>query len=77
MLDDNRHSRRRAAELRALRDRAYRRRRDACRICVRVELGADELELLLRTGWLLEGDAADAQEIGRAVSAMLSASSRS
>jgi hypothetical protein len=43
---------------------------------VPVEIGGEALDLLISTRWLTEGNSADAREIGRAISAMLSASAR-
>jgi hypothetical protein len=77
MLDDVRRRRRRAArELRRDRDRRYRQRRDACRIVVPVEIGAEALDLLIATRWLSEADSADARRIGEAIASMLAASAR-
>jgi hypothetical protein len=75
MLERPPAARRRAA--RAARDRAYRRRRDACRIMVPVELGGEELEMLLRLGYLLEEHAADRAAIGRAAAHALAVAARS
>jgi hypothetical protein len=77
VLDRLTRNRRQAAELRRLRDQRYRERVKLCRIVVPVEIGGEALDLLISTRWLREADSADAQKIGRAISAMLSASSRS
>jgi hypothetical protein len=45
------------------------------RACCTVEVDELVLDFLVRTGWLAEADAADAQAIGRAVTAMLRRSS--
>jgi hypothetical protein len=41
-----------------------------------VEYDAAVLDWLVRLGWLLEGEAADRSAVGRAIGAMLAASSR-
>ena len=65
------------AELKAARDRRHRKRQRACRIMVPVELGGDELEMLLRLGYLLEEHAADRAAIGRAAAHALAVAARS
>jgi hypothetical protein len=74
MLDDARQRRRQDARARDARHRA---RLRACRIVVPVELGAEELELLLRLGYLTERDAADRAAIGRAAAHALAVAARS
>jgi hypothetical protein len=67
----------RQAELKAARDARHRQRVKAHKRVAPVEYGCEILDLLIATRWLRESDSADAQEIGRAISAMLAASSRS
>jgi hypothetical protein len=70
--------RRRAANARQQR---WRRRAEACRIVVAVEVDERVLELLMApgpqgTGWLAERDAADRAAIGRALQRMLDEAAR-
>jgi hypothetical protein len=53
------------------RARAYRRRIKGCRVMVPVEVGPEALDLLLRTGWLLEVDVCDRRKVGEAIACML------
>jgi hypothetical protein len=58
-------------ERRRLAQREYRRRLDAGRITVAVEIDAAVVEMLVASRWLPDGDSADRKQIGKALSAMV------
>src|SRR5262245_19064223 len=58
------------------RHRRHRQRAKAGRACYVIELDGEGLSFLIRTGWLLEGEADDRQAIGRALSAMVQDAAR-
>lgn len=60
----------------AVRKARYRERQRRGVMCVRVEVSALGLELLVRTRWLAEVEAADLDAIGRAIGALLEDSGR-
>jgi hypothetical protein len=66
-----RRKRNETRERRRLAQREYRRRFDAGRFAVVVEIGGDEIELLVANHWLPEGECTDRKKIGAAISAML------
>jgi hypothetical protein len=41
-----------------------------------VELGGEELDFLIRTHWLLEGEASDKQAVARALTALVADAAR-
>jgi hypothetical protein len=58
------------------RHRRFRARQRAGRAIYAVELGAEELDFLIRTGWLLESEACDRDAVGAALSRMLADAAR-
>jgi hypothetical protein len=58
------------------RHRRFRARRRAGRAIYAVELGGEELDLLIRTGWLLESEACDRTAVGAALTRMLTDAAR-
>lgn len=63
--------------LRRERVRRYRARQAAGLAIYRVEVGAEVLDMLVRLGWLADGEAGDAAEVARAIGALLSTTSKS
>jgi hypothetical protein len=61
---------RRRAAARARQRRCRERRRQGC-ATYHVEINADTLDMLVRLGWLRDGDATDARFVARAISALL------
>jgi hypothetical protein len=58
------------------RHKRFRRRRKAGRACTTVEFDGPVLDLLIRTGWLLEGEAADRDAVGSAITRMIADAAR-
>ena len=58
------------------RHRRFRQRRAAGRAVYQVELGGEELEFLIRTHWLLEGEACDRDAVGAGITRMLADAAR-
>jgi hypothetical protein len=58
------------------RRRRFRQRQAAGRACYTVELGAAELDFLIRTGWLLDGEASDRNAVGAGIARMLADAAR-
>jgi hypothetical protein len=58
------------------RHRRFRARRRAGKAVYQVELGGEELDLLIRTGWLLDGEACDRDAVGAALTRMLADAAR-
>jgi hypothetical protein len=58
-------------ERRRLAQRRYRARFDAGRFTVAVEIDGAVVEMLLATGWLIDGERDDRKKIGMALSAMV------
>src|SRR5262249_39447102 len=52
------------------RHRRFRARRRDGKACYQVELGAEELDFLIRTHWLQESEVGDKQVVSRAIGAM-------
>jgi hypothetical protein len=58
------------------RHRRFRQRRAAGRAVYQVELGGEELDLLIRTGWLTEAELCDRLVVGAALSRMIADAAR-
>jgi hypothetical protein len=58
-------------ERRRLAQREYRRRFDAGRMSVSVEIDGAVVDMLIASNWLLDGESADRKKIGIALSAMI------
>ncbi|MGY4602633.1 hypothetical protein ACVW16_001045 [Bradyrhizobium sp. USDA 4474] len=58
-------------ERRRLAQREYRRRLDAGRMAVSVEISADVIEMLIASRWLLDSESSDRSKIGLALGAMV------
>ena len=58
-------------ERRRLAQREYRRRLDAGRMTVSVEIDGDVITMLISSHWLLDGECTDRKKIARAIGAML------
>ena len=60
-----------SASVASPRPQQYRRRCDDGRFKVWVEIGADEIELLVGSHWLPEGESHDRKKIAQAIAALL------
>jgi hypothetical protein len=58
------------------RHRRFRQRRRDGKACYVIELNGEGLSFLIRTGWLLEGEADDRSAVGLAIGAMISDAAR-
>jgi hypothetical protein len=58
------------------RHRRFRARRKAGKACYQLELGCEELEFLIRTGWLPDAEASDRSAVGSAIARMLADAAR-
>jgi hypothetical protein len=76
VLDRLTRNRRRAAELRRLRDQRHRARVKACRACYTIEADGEVLDLLVRARWISEEALTDKAAVERAIGEMLAASAR-
>jgi hypothetical protein len=60
----------------ALRQRRHRARARNATMPVQIEITADAIDLLIRTGWLIERECCDKAKIARAIELMLADSAR-
>jgi deoxyribose-phosphate aldolase len=56
--------------------RRYRQRQRAGLAVYPVEVGADVLDMLVRLGWLADGEAGDAAQVSSAIAALLAATAK-
>jgi hypothetical protein len=69
--NSRRRQRHEKRERRRLAQIQYRRRIDAGRITVTVEIDGDVIEMLVASRWLIDGECHDRKKIGMALSAMV------